>query len=77
MKFKEEQFYIIEFDDHVLNSDQPAYCQLVGKVIKQCDTYVVFCVWDILNAYDDNERNSNREIYSIVKACIRKKKLVR
>lgn len=76
MKFKEGQLYYIKFYDHSVGLKDAMTIEAVGWAIKDESKYVVFTSWKVLS--DDTDiTDNNHEPFSIIKSCIRKKRMIR
>ena len=75
VKFKVGAWYLIEFLDHATFGEH-MIVHAAGRVIKDSGVSVHFTSWSI--QHDDADIvNNNLEDFCLVKACIKKKRLIK
>lgn len=75
MTFKKDKLYYIKFLDHSVGIKDAMVIEAVGWVVKDASNYVVFTSWKVLSD-DTDVVDNNHEPFSIIKSCIKKKKIL-
>lgn len=73
MKYEEGAVYYVKFLDHIKGHDKPLMCQVVGWVIEDNNDSVVLSWWEPEDM-DIEMVKVNRELITIVKSTIKKKR---
>lgn len=76
MKFKEGKLYYIRFEDHAFGIKKVMMIEAVGWCIKESDTFAVFSPW-VVDDLDKEVVDDNHEPFTVVKSCIKRKRLLR
>ena len=62
----------LTFLDHVQNAEEPMEFLLYGVISKLCKKYIVVQVW----AHPDLDVDGNTELYTIVRSCVTKSRIL-
>ena len=74
-KFKIGRLYYIKFLDHSVGMKDKMFVEAVGWCIKDGSDYAVFTSWQVEHK-DRSIVDDNHEPFSIIKACVKKKRLL-
>lgn len=75
INFKVGKAYFVTFLDHTHGTDKLATVQILGWCIKDTKESVVFSAWK-LDSDDKSYVDNNHEQFSLVKSCIKKKRVI-
>jgi hypothetical protein len=76
MRFKVGDLYHIDFLDHVSGERSLARCHVVGWCVEDHSEHVVLSWW-MLQHKDEEHVKHNHEPFSIAKALIKSKKVIK
>ena len=75
MKFTEGKAYEVVFWDHIRDDSSPLLCTVYGIIVKDAEDYITIAWWTVSHK-DDEVEESNREVVTLLKSTIKKKRKV-
>ena len=76
VKYIKGSVYRIKFYDHCIGQDEAVICECIGWLEKENDLSIVLNSWRVLTK-DEETKNNNRELTTILKSCIISKRKLR
>jgi len=75
MKFVEGVAYEVIFWDHIRDDSAPILCRVYGVIVKDMEQYITVAWWTVTHK-DDDVVESNRELVTLLKSTIKKKRKI-